>query len=428
MGSYAKRLCVLGATLGICVGAVADVSIEDIVRGNEAAVATLTGIREANGETVQSSGCYIAPGYILSTAHQAIGVRDLRARFLDGGEYPVQLAASDVSKEIALLRVEQALPHAALIGDARRLRGGSLLVAIAAPANLEATVVTGIVSSTNRSYRGYPVIQADMRAAPGSSGGPVFDRSGALAGLIIGRLEEESWVTVVNPVNNAYNLLRGNGVAVPEDNALVDNPRPATENEEALTPEQGISLREQRAVDAYNQGVAAKRWEDKTAAYAMAATLIPEFYEAWFNLGVVEASQGNLSAAEAAYRRASKLRPDAYAPCRNLGRLFLDMGNAAEASRCFQEALRLAPGMPQSHNDLGEARRRGGQFTEAVEAFERALRLDPQYARSHYNLGLTHAQLGNHDAAVAHFRQYLELTPGAEDHETVKAWIAELTP
>ncbi len=421
------QLRILGVMLGLSLVAGGEMSVEDVVGGNESAVVTLTGLREVDGAVVQSSGCCIPCGFIVSTAHQVAGVRDLRARLAGGGEFPARVVAVDAAKEIALLQMDEMPPGTVEIGDAGRLRSGSLLVSIAAPANLDLTVVTGIVSSMNRTYRGYPVIQADMRAAPGSSGGPVFDGDGMLVGLIVGRLEAEAWVTVVNPVNNAYDLLRRHGVPVPDSGGLTYRNLDELENKELLTPLAGIGERDRRAVEAYNRGVAAKHPEEKAEAYAMAATLLPDFYEAWFNLGVAESERGDFAAAEAAYRRAAMLRPEALAPRRNLGRLLLRGERREEAVACFAEAVWLAPDAPRSHNDLGEAYRQAFRLEEAAEAFEKALRLDPRYAKVYYNLGLTYVQMGRNEEAVARFRQYLELTGDAADADVVRGWVAELT-
>ena len=71
----------------------------------------------------------------------------------------------------------------------------------------------GVVSSTSRTYRGYPVLQVEMNASPGSSGGPVFDESGALVGVVVGKLQDQPWFTVVNPIFNAAALLSKHGIS-----------------------------------------------------------------------------------------------------------------------------------------------------------------------------------------------------------------------
>ena len=264
------------------------------------------------------------------------------------------------------------------------------------------------------------MIQADLRASSGSSGGPVFDRDGALVGMIIGKLEKEDWVTVVNPVNNAYPLLVRHGVAVPEQSAALE------EIEPLLIPVPGIAEKERRAVEAYNQGVLAADPATKQQAYALAVQLLPDFYEAWFNQGVIAAAAKDYAAAETAYLQAAKLRPGAIETQRNLGRVYLARKQNDSAAQCFARAVELAPDSAAAYNDLGEVCRLLKRNEEAVKAFTRAVELNANYGAPHYNLGLLYAGEGRRDEALQHFQRYLALNPDAESARQVQGFIETL--
>lgn len=411
----------LGCLTPLAAWAAEPLDVERIVQSNEPAVLTLTGLRDATGNAVQSSACCIREdGLILTTAHQIAGTKDLQAHSPDGSSFTVHVEEVDAAREIALLKAEHPLPHMIRLGDASRLKSGAPLVSIAAPKKLDFSVVTGLVSNTNRTYRGYPVIQADLRASPGSSGGPVFDRDGALVGLIVGRLEQEDWVTVVNPINNAYALLARHGVRVPETQSA------SLEEEPLLVPAPETSEKERRAVEAYNEGVRAAGPAEKERAYALAVQLLPAFYEAWFNRGVTAAAAKNTALAEQAYTEAAKLRPGAVEVHRNLGRVYLAQKKYPEAAACFERAAVLAPETPASYNDLGEAYRQLKRREEACKAFAEALRLKEDYAAPHYNLGLMGAADGRREEAIRHFERYLELDPDPETGKQVRSLIEEL--
>ncbi|MBP8129507.1 MAG: tetratricopeptide repeat protein [Candidatus Hydrogenedentes bacterium] len=406
--------------LGLCCSAVQALDTELVVEQTRSCVAVLFGTRAETGAEVQSSGCCVgADGLILTTAHQITGVQNIEARFYDGRTAKLEVVEIDAAREIALLRADAPLPGAARIGDAATLRGGADLISIAAPRSLDFSVVTGTVSNTNRTLRDYPVIQAALRAAPGSSGGPVFDRTGALVGMIIGKLRDEDWITAINPVNNAYDMLRRHGLlaAAPDLTGEVDG---------ELMPARGATQTDLRAIEAYNRGVRAGAVDQKVAAYAEAVRLLPEFYMAWFNLAVAQTAGGNSAGAEDAYQKALELEPGAVEVQRNLGRLYLRQQRLEEAARAFQTALELAPDEAQSHNDLGEVLRQMKRNDEAVRAFETALRLRQDYPAAHYNLGLTYTNMNRAAEAVRHFEQYLALLPDAEDAGQVRAWIEEL--
>ena len=422
--------CFVGVFLlcGLPPATAAPPDIEAIVQQNEMTVAVILGEKQDTGAEVQSSGCCVDPrGFLLTTAHQVKSVVNLKAKFVDGSGCALKVVRLDVDREIALLQADKPLPKAAAIGNMGELRSGSPLISIAAPNNLDFSTVTGIVSNTNRMYNGHRVVQADLPASPGSSGGPVFDRNGKIVGVIIGKLKDDGWVTVINPVNIAYDMLRAEGIAVPESAGVQSPGEPASDpNEAEIIPVQGLDTVELAAIRAYNSGVAAGTPEEKVAAYSEAVKLLPAFYEACFNLAVAHTQAKDSAKAEEAYQKAAALRPDAPEVQRNLGRIYLATKRTDEAIRCFQAAVRTAQADAGAHNDLAEAFRAAGKPDLAEGGYKKAIELKPDYAAAHYNLGLLYGNTNRAAEAAACFRRYLECAPGAGDADEVKKWIGEL--
>jgi Flp pilus assembly protein TadD len=382
-------------------------------------VLVIEGKRSDNGAEVQGSGCAIHPdGYVLATAHQAEGVTDFVGRFADGSTTKLQLIESRPEVEFALFKAASPLSAFVSLGDADGLMSGAPLVSIAAPMNLEFSTVSGTVANTNRTFEGYPVIQVALTATHGSSGGPVFDRDGKLIGLISGGFNDIDF-TIVNKINNAFPLLEAHGLRA--ESMVAAEPAEAR-----LVPAAGASESEVRAIEAYNKGVTATSPEEKIQAYRLAATLLPAFYEANFNLAVIEASTGATAKAIESYQRAAALRPDGIEVKRNLGRLYLREKAFDQAVTIFEEARQIAPEQAQSHNDLGEACRRAGRNEEAIGHFTESLRINPDAPGTHYNLALTLAAAGKGEEAIKHFEAYLALSPTASDAEDVRAWIEKL--
>ncbi|MBX3179012.1 MAG: serine protease [Candidatus Hydrogenedentes bacterium] len=397
--------------------AIAEADVEAIAARALPAVILIHGTRADTGARVQGSGCVVHPdGYVLATAHQAEGVRDFEGQFADGTRVPLSLVRSEPAIEYALFKTDRPLPAHAPIGDALTVRSGAPIVSIASPRNLEFATVSGTVSNPSKEYNGYPVLLVSLTATHGSSGGPVFDREGRLIGLISGGLTEVDF-TIVNKINNAYPLLKSIGARLLGDDFAEAG---------RLVPAPGASEAELRAIDAYNRGVSADGVEEKIAAYGLATTLLPAFFEAHFNLALAESSAGDLEAAAKAYLRADALRPDSVAVKRNLGRLYLRARQYEDAAAVFAEALRLAPEDARSHNDLGEAHRRAGKHAEAIRHFRDALRLNDSAPGVHYNLALSLSAQGEAAQAIRHFEAYLALSPGAEDTAEVRAWIEKL--
>ena len=415
-----------GAVLGACFlaspipPAAAAAEVEEVVRQTEPAAVVVMG-EKPDGGTVQGSGCFVHPsGIVLTSKHQVDGLGNIHVISSDGARHPASMLASDPVHDLALLKADAEPQRWARIGDTAGLKSGAAIVAIAAPENLQFSTVTGVVSNPDRTYKGMRVIQCNLPAEPGSSGGPVFDSQGALIGIIIGRLENQQWVTVINPINNAYSLLDANGIPVPGrrlSNMILD------ENE--IVPEPGIPDIHRQAVEVYNRGVAANSPSEKVDAYGTAVKLLPGFYEAWFNLAVASAAANQPTKAITAYRIAEQLRPDAMEVPHNLGRVFLALSRYDDAAECFGKAVKLRPDSASAHNDLGEAYRRMGRLDDARKAFQAALDLEPAYNAARYNLGLTCAAAGDWAEAAKQLRAYLDTDPHAPDAVQVKMWIEE---
>lgn len=419
----AVRLLVMAA-LGICLwagrGTAAALDAEAISHRNRDAVVITLGERADTGARVQGSGCCIhEAGIVLTTAHQVKGLDNLRIRLADGAEHPARIIATDDALDFALLHTDAPLSRAVEIGNASELRMGSPLLTIASPRGLEFSAVNGIVSSMNRLYRGHPVIQTDIPASPGSSGGPVFDERGLLIGILGRRIEGVQGATIVSPINAAYALLREHDIRLPR-------PRQAGEAGDEIIPARDITLSDRAAIRSYNKGVRAETATEKIAAYSDAVRTLPNFFEAWFNLGVAQTAAANGPDAIEAYSRARALHPDSVAAHRNLGRLHLHYENADEAAQAFALAIRANPTDASCHNDLGEAYRQMANYKDAEIEFREALRLKPDYAAPQFNLGLTYAENGRSEEAIAAFETYLKLSPSASDVAGVRAWISKL--
>lgn len=392
--------------------------IEELVARNEPAVLVIEGTR-LDGTVTQSSGCVVSKeGLILTTAHQVDNIKQIQGRQSNGEIYTLSLVEMDTDRELALLQSDKPFPAAVAIGDARPLRAGATLVTIATPVNLDFSVATGIVANTSRTFRGFPVIQAELTAAAGSSGGPVFNQKGEVVGLIMGVLEAQNWATIVIPVNNAFSMLERHGLY---STLLPDN---AAEQE--LMPVSGISEMELRALESYNKGTRTAAVAEKVRYYSRAVELIPEFYEAWFNLAVVLHNDGQLENARAAYKKAILLKRESIEARRNLGRLYMATEAYEDAVTVFREVVALLPQAPQSFNDLGEAYRKAGLYAKAVEAFQKALALDEQYANALYNLGMTQVQQSEWMPAYDAFERYLAAAPNADDKERVETWLTKI--
>jgi serine protease Do len=137
------------------------------------------------GADAGGSGVIASPdGQIVTNAHVARG-EDASVRLWDGRELPATLLARDARRDLATLKVEAAGLPAATFGDSGALRVGELVMAIGHPMGFIGALTAGVVHAQG-SLSGFgrqSWVLADVRLAPGNSGGPLADASGRVIGI-----------------------------------------------------------------------------------------------------------------------------------------------------------------------------------------------------------------------------------------------------
>ncbi len=125
---------------------------------------------------------WISNGLIVTNAHVA---RDTAAVVLPGGRaIEARGLAWDPEYDLAALALDAEGLSAADVGDSDRLRVGDLVVAVGSPFGLVGAVTAGVIHAIGpRRTAGSSFIRADLRLAPGNSGGPLGDARGRVIGI-----------------------------------------------------------------------------------------------------------------------------------------------------------------------------------------------------------------------------------------------------
>jgi putative serine protease PepD len=131
-------------------------------------------------------------GNIVTAAHVVNGASSITVTFQDGTTRKATLLGQDNATDVAVLKVDPSglTLHPLALGSSANLDVGDAVAAIGDPFTYDRSISTGIVSGLDRTIsapNGFTVahaIQTDAALNPGNSGGPVFDASGKVVGIV----------------------------------------------------------------------------------------------------------------------------------------------------------------------------------------------------------------------------------------------------
>jgi len=193
--AYARHRCDAAAldaysrtVIGV-VDKIGDAVVSINIPAQQAGSSAPPGSGGGGGES-SGSGFIIAPdGYVVTNAHVVGGATAMHVTLTDGRRLQGHTVGTDVTTDLALVRLAaDGLPFATL-GDSDNLRVGQLAIAIGNPLGYASTVSAGVVSAVGRSLRAKNnmliegIVQTDVALNPGNSGGPLADSNGSVVGI-----------------------------------------------------------------------------------------------------------------------------------------------------------------------------------------------------------------------------------------------------
>jgi tetratricopeptide (TPR) repeat protein len=186
---------------------------------------------------------------------------------------------------------------------------------------------------------------------------------------------------------------------------------------------------ENKAILAYNEGVAKLQANDKPGALAKfeeAAQLNPKLPDAQIVLAELYLDQQKNAEALAAAERYLALKPNAPRALSVQYDAYTALGDAAKADAALEALLQADPGHDSAVRLLnkGVSLFNASKVDQAVQIFERVLQVDPTLAKTHYMLGLSYANSGDNAKAKEHLTKFLELAPDDENAATAKEMLA----
>jgi S1-C subfamily serine protease len=159
----------------------------DVTRAGESVVRVLG---TACGLGIEGSGWIAAPGIVVTNAHVVAGEDDTTVSTQEGATFPATPVHYDPENDLALLRVETALPALSIAPAPKSGTAGAVLgypengPYDAAPARLGETRETISEDSYGRGPVRRPIASLRGEVRSGNSGGPLVDNRGRVLGTV----------------------------------------------------------------------------------------------------------------------------------------------------------------------------------------------------------------------------------------------------
>ena len=149
---------------------------------------------------------------------------------------------------------------------------------------------------------------------------------------------------------------------------------------------------------------------------SMGVSILPNYNEAWYHLGLAYKEKGNAADAVRALETARAYKAFTDAPHLTASGLAYGLnGQYDKALNDLKEVCRLTPDDADAWNNYGLYLTESGRIAEAIEALDKAIVLRKDFGKAFYNKGNTFAKAGDFRSALEHYRKALQIDPKYTD-------------
>jgi tetratricopeptide (TPR) repeat protein len=132
---------------------------------------------------------------------------------------------------------------------------------------------------------------------------------------------------------------------------------------------------------------------------------------AWNNLGLLAAREGDTERAIGYFVQALQVNPDHFVALQNLGNAYRQQKRWEEARVTLQRALAIKPEDPEANYGLGMVFAQENDNDSAYRYLQKALQARPTYPEALNNLGILYLRTRRRNEAVAEFEECMRVAP-----------------
>ncbi len=151
--------------------------------------------------------------------------------------------------------------------------------------------------------------------------------------------------------------------------------------------------------------------EEAIDSYRKVLTIDVNFYQAYYQIGVIETKMQNITGAIESYVKAIEINPNFYKGWFALGIAYNKNSDADNALVSFEKAVEVHPGYAKAYAEIGKIYVERKEFDQAEEVLKMATQVDPSYAKPFELLGMIYAEKEILDEAARYFELSVSLKP-----------------
>jgi tetratricopeptide (TPR) repeat protein len=157
--------------------------------------------------------------------------------------------------------------------------------------------------------------------------------------------------------------------------------------------------------------VEVERYDDAITAYQKAVEIKPDFYEAWYNMGISYKNKGEDDNAINAYRKAVEIKPDKHEAWNNMGNLYKNKDEHENAIAAYRKAVEIKPDYHEAWYNMGILYEDKGEHENAIAAYRKVVEIKPDKHEAWYNMGISYEGKGKYENATTAYLKAVEIKP-----------------
>ncbi len=330
---------------------------DSILENNQDFVISLSFLGDNDEEIEIGTGFFIGERVLVTNYHLVSQALDAAGINFKGKKIKIEgLLAADKNLNIAILKTKGKSKFLTL-GNSDELASGMKIFAMGSGQDGTLRVDEGTIGNALELSPSQKIFDMTVDSPEIFSGGPVFNQSGQVLGVLTFL---DIRTTVILPVNALKNLSQS-GTVTPLS---------------SLTPE-----------------------------------VYFETYDGANLAGRTFLALGNSYQAESFLKKIVRLKPEEIEVHNLLANIYVAQRNYALAESTYNKIIELEPERDSAHFGLGEVFLKALKWQESIDPFQKALDLNAENKKAYYHLGTAYYELRDFAKAAEFYQEYINLNP-----------------